>query len=122
MAKNSYLAKVEADRRGFFRAGLETGRQQIIDMFCLVLHDPEIMGKDTFGKDRILKVLDAVSEKLDYFDPAFSTTDETDYYQEQMDRLMAEILGVDVKDLQFPFNDRYPHCLQYDYKKGRWTK
>lgn len=118
MAKNNYLAKVEADRRGFFRAGLETGRQQIIDMFCLVLHDPEIMGKDTFGKDRILKVVKGISDKLDLFDPAFNTTDETDYYQEKMDRLLADILGV--PELEFPFNKRYEYCQQYDYKKGRW--
>jgi hypothetical protein len=118
MGKNGYLAQREADRRGYFRAGLETGRQQIIDMMCLVLHDPEYMGKDTFGKDRLLKVVKGLSDKLDLFDPAFQTTDETDYYQVQMDKLLAECFGV--PELTDTFHTRYEYCLTYNYKTGKW--
>lgn len=61
MSKNGLLQKQRATNMAFFNAGLESGRQQIIDMLCLVLHDPEIMGKDTFGRDRLLKVIKGTS-------------------------------------------------------------
>lgn len=44
MAKQSALMKRQAElQRAFFDVGLQSGRQQIIDMLALVLHDPEIM-------------------------------------------------------------------------------
>lgn len=121
MAKNNaFLAKQEELQRACFRGGLETGRQQIIDMMCIVLHDPEIMGKDTFGKDRLLKVVNALGDKLDLFDPAFQCNDETDYYQNQMDKLLAECFGVPA--LKDTFKVRYEYCRDYDYNKGRWKR
>ena len=54
MAKNDYLAKQRAIQHGFFRAGEQTGRQAVIDMMVLALRDPEIIGKDIFGKDRMV--------------------------------------------------------------------
>ena len=47
---NPYLDKQKAMQKACFKAGLDCGRQQIIDMVSLVLRDPEIMGKDVFGK------------------------------------------------------------------------
>ena len=40
MAKNDYLARRDADRKGFFRAGEQTGRQVVLDMMVIVLRDP----------------------------------------------------------------------------------
>lgn len=57
MAKNAYLEKQAAARQAYFIAGLQSGRQQILDMVSLVLRDPDIMGSDTFGKARLLKVV-----------------------------------------------------------------
>ena len=70
MSKNDYLARRDADRKGFFRAGEQTGRQVILDMMVLTLRDPEIMGKDIFGKDRLLKVVKGIEHYLDVFDQA----------------------------------------------------
>ena len=121
MAKNnSFLAKLETEKRAFFRAGLETGRQQTIDMMCCVLHDPEYMGKDTFGKDRLLKVVSGLGDYLDKFDQAFQTTDETDYYQNLLDKHLADCFGV--PELADTFKVRYEYCLDYDYTKGKWKK
>ena len=46
MGKNDFLSRQREIQRGFFEAGLRSGRQQIIDMVSLVLRDPDIMGKD----------------------------------------------------------------------------
>ena len=54
MGKNGFLERQRIERQTYFDAGLQMGRQQILDMLCIVLNDPDIMGKVTFGKDRLL--------------------------------------------------------------------
>lgn len=118
MAKNDYLARRDADRKGFFRAGEQTGRQVVLDMMVIVLRDPEIMGKDTFGKDRLLKVIKGIEQYMDKFDQAFQATDETDYYRSKLDAALAEAFGEGMNDT---FLERYQFAKEYDYVKGRWS-
>ena len=118
MAKqNAYLAKQAAVNHGYFTAGLQSGRQQILDLVSLVLRDPEIMGKDTFGKDRLLKVVKGVGDYIDKYQPAWEKTDETDYYRAKLDAALAEAYGESLHD---SFMQRYEYCCDYDYVKGRW--
>lgn len=116
--KNSaYIEKRDASRRGFFEAGLQCGRQQIIDMVSIVLRDPEIMGKDIFGKERLLKVIVGIGDCIDKFQPAWQKTDETDYYRAKLDAALAEAYGA---DLHYSFLKRYEYSPEYDYRKGKW--
>lgn len=46
---NRYIEQRDAIRKEFFLAGMELEGQRTVDMLCLVLHDPEIMGKNTFS-------------------------------------------------------------------------
>ena len=117
MAKNNYIARRDADRKGFFRAGEQTGRQVILDMMVITLRDPEIMGKDTFGKYRLLKVVKGIEHYLDMFDQAFQATDETDYWRAKLDAMLADAFGEEMHDT---FSKRYEYCCDYDYVKGRW--
>ena len=117
MAKNDYLARRDADRKGFFRAGEQTGRQVILDMMVITLRDPEIMGKDTFGKDRLLKVVKGIEHYLDVFDQAFQATDETDYWRAKLDEMLADAFGEEMHDT---FLQRYEFAREYDYVKGKW--
>ena len=117
MAKNDYLARRDADRKGFFRAGEQTGRQVVLDMMVLALRDPEIMGKDIFGKDRLLKVLKGIEKYMDMFDQAFQATEETDYWRAKLDAMLADVFGEEMHDT---FNKRYEYCRDYDYVKGKW--
>lgn len=121
MAKqNSYMAKKRATERAFFDAGLQMVRQQIIDMVCLVLHDPEVMGKDIFGKDRLNKVVADIGKKIDYFFLAWVKHDETDYWREKLDDALAEAFGDEsVKD---SFLKRYEYSPEFDYKTMRWSR
>ena len=116
--QNSFLAKQEAIQKGCFTAGLQSGRQQIIDMVSLVLRDPEIMGKDTFGKERLLKVVKGIGDYIDKFQPAWERTDETDYYRDKLDAALAEAYGDGLHD---SFANRYPYAPDYNYKTGRWV-
>ena len=120
MAKqNSYLAKQAAVNHGYFTAGLQSGRQQILDLVSLVLRDPAIMGKDIFGKERLLKVVKGVGEYIDLYQKAWEKDDETDYYRAKLDAALAEAYGEGLHD---SFMQRYEYCCDYDYAKGRWKK
>ena len=117
MGKNAFLDKQQALQRACFDAGLQSGRQQIIDMVSLVLRDPEIMGKDTFGKERLLKVVQGIGNYIDKYQKAWEKSDDTDYYQKKLDDALAEAYGEGLHD---SFYKRYEFAPEYDYKRGRW--
>ena len=117
MAKNDFLAKQKAMKQAFLEVGLQCGRQQILDMVSLVLRDPDIMGKDIFAKERLLKVVKGVGDYIDKYQPAWGKSDETDYYQSKLDAALAEAYGEELHD---SFHKRYEYSPEFDYTKGRW--
>ena len=117
MAKKDFLARQAAVNHGFFKEGEQTGRQVVLDMMVLALRDPEIMGKDIFGKDRLLKVVKGIEKYMDIFDQAFQATDETDYYRAKLDAALADAFG---EGMHNTFLQRYEFAKEYDYVKGRW--
>ena len=117
MGRNDFLARQQATQRAFLDVGVQCGRQQILDMMSLVLRDPAIMGKDTFGKDRLIKVVKGIGEYIDKFQPAWEKTDDTDYYRAKLDQALAEAYGEGLHD---SFHKRYEFCPEYDYTKGKW--
>ena len=117
MAKNNYLARQKALQDACFDAGLRCGRQQILDMVSLVLRDPNIMGKDTFGKERLLKIIKGVGDYIDKYNLAWQKHDETDYWRDKMDEALAEAYGEELHD---SFTKRYEFAPEYDYMKGKW--
>lgn len=100
-----------------FQAGLQADRQQILDMVSLVLRDPEIMGKDIFGKDRLLKVVIGIDEYIGKYQKAWEKDDETDYIRAKLDAALAEAYGPGLHD---SFTQRYDTAPEYDYTKGKW--
>lgn len=50
---------------------------------------------------------------------AWERDDETDYYRDKLDALLASIYGDGMHDT---FSKRYEYCSDYDYVKGRWKK
>lgn len=117
MGKNGFLEKQKAMQTAFFTAGLQSGRQQILDMMSLVLRDPDIMGKDTFGPERLVKVVNGIGEYIDTFQKAWEKDDETDYYRAKLDDALAQAYGDGLHD---SFLKRYESAPEYDYAKGRW--
>ena len=117
MAKNAFLAEQRQIRMECAREGMRVGRQQIMDMLSLVLNDPEYVGKDVFGKDRLLKVAKGIEERLHYYRLAWAKHDETDYYRDQLDKELAQVYGEELAD---SFTERYESALEYDYTTGKW--
>ena len=116
---NNFIKMINSAKRVGFEAGLQSGRQQILDMMSLVLHNPKYVDKDVFGKVRLLRVVNGIGEYLDKYEPAWKKTDEADYYQTKMDEELAEAYGDGLKD---SFHDRYEFAPEYDYTKGKWKK
>ena len=119
MAKNDFQARQKALQRAHFNAGVQMGRQQIMDMLSLVLRDPDIMGKDIFGKDRLLKVVRGIGDYIDKYELAWGKHDETDYMRAKLDAALAEVYGEGMQD---SFLQRYDFAPEYDYTKGKWKK
>ena len=119
MGRSGLLQKQQATNRAFFNAGVEMGRQQVIDMLCVVLHDPDIMKKDTFAGNRLLKVIKGIGDKIDYYYLAWQKNDEADYWQAKLDADLASALGSELRD---SFHKRYEYSPEFNYAKGRWSR
>lgn len=117
MRKNGFLERQRIANQTYFDAGLQMGRQQILDLVSLVLRDPSIMGKDIFGKKRLLRVVKGVGDCIDLYQQAWEKTDETDYYRAKLDAALAEAYGDELHD---SFLKRYEFAPEFDYKKGKW--
>lgn len=118
MSKNVFLEKQRIERQFYLDVGIRYGRQQILDMLSLVLHNPQIMKKDTFGKGRLLKIVQGIGDCIDQYQPAWERTEETDYYRAKLDEALSEIYGEKLHDT---FDERYEFSPEYDYKKGKWN-
>lgn len=115
---SDYLKRQQAA----FQSGLEIGEQlttqKMWDYFQIVLRDPKVMGKDTFGPKRLERVFKGLKKAKDEYHIAFTSDKEADYYQEKMDSQLREIW----KDKTLSFYDRYPEIkkIRYDKAKKGW--
>ena len=121
MAKSDFLERRRQREQEVFDAGIRIGRQQMCDFITLALREPDVMRKDTFSGKRIVLVLQEVKKKMEEFSPAFEKSDEADYYQEKLDRLLREAYGDEIDDGFFAFRDRYECVKRFDYTKGKWV-
>lgn len=109
---NAFLAKQQAMQQKCFEVGCDTTAQQFFDYLCIVLNDPDVMGKDVFGAKRIKKVHEALREVDKHFSEAFVNSQESDYYQEKLDAALRNIFG----EIE-PFSKRYPYMREWNYNK-----
>lgn len=111
-ATNAFLKKQQEKQQRCFEVGCDVTAQQFFDFLCIVLNDPEIMGKDVFGAKRLHKIHEALKKVDKQFSEAFVNSQESDYYQEKMDAILRGIFGqID------PFKIRYPYLKEWNYKK-----
>lgn len=103
MRKSGYLQRQNSIVQANKDAAAETYMQFTGDMFALALNDPEVMGKDTLGEERLAKVNAAVQRYFRQFHPALSECAEADYYREKLDERLAKIY----KTMFIPFRKRY---------------
>lgn len=116
MGKNGYLQKRKITTDMYREAEKQTCIQYMTDTLIIVLNDPDVMGKDVFGKKRITKVIKAWEEAYDRYHGALEKGDEQDVWQVKMDRILRSIMGEDL----VPFKERYEWVvLPSGYEKRR---
>lgn len=109
---NAFLEEQKKKQQKCFEVGCEMTAQQFFDYLCLVLNDPEIMGKDVFGAKRLQKIHEALRATDKKFVEAFLNNQDSDYYQEKLDEALRGIFGeID------PFCKRYPYIRDWNYNK-----
>ena len=114
---SAYLKERHAERQFYLNLGEAITTQKMWDLFQIILHDPAIMGKDTFGKKRLAKIHKALKSMVNEYHAAFTADKEADYYQEKLDAQLREIWGGE--DEASNFYDRYPDIKKIQYDKAR---
>ena len=109
---NAFLLKQQAMQQKCFEVGCDTTAQQFFDFLCIVLNDPDVMGKDVFGAKRIQKIKEALLAVDKHFNEACVNSQESDYYQEKLDAALRNIFG----EIE-PFKVRYPFLKEWNYNK-----
>lgn len=109
---NAFLEEQRKKQQRCFEVACEMTAQQFFDYLCLVLNDPEIMGKDVFGAKRLQKIHEALRATDKKFVEAFLNHQDSDYYQEKLDEALRGIFGeID------SFGTRYPYMKDWNYNK-----
>lgn len=112
---NAYLAKKAAVNQAILDVGIESGKQQIVDYMTIALRDPNVVGRDIFGRERIVKIIAAIEALDREFADAYTVEAEADHLQDKLDRKLREVYGDDL----VPFRVRQPHVVQPRYHKAR---
>lgn len=116
MAGGTLLDRIERAKRDQQRVGEETMRQFMADMYCLALNDPEVMGRDVLGYNRLQKVLEGAIRYYDMYHDALTLSPEADYCQAKLDDRMRQIIPAD----KFAhFEERYPRIIPEKYTRRR---
>lgn len=117
MAKNAFLTKQKEMNQLCLDVGMDTGFQKCWDLIQIVLHDPNVMGKDTFGQERIKKLYTAMQVLEKQLRNAWipNTEKDADVCQRDLDALLGEIWKEDL----CKFYDRYPYVKKPDYSRGK---
>lgn len=110
MAKNGYAQRVALARETYLKIGQDFGAQKAADLIAIALNDPEVMGK-ALGEKKIRRIFEKVVELEKTFNAAFYANPEQDYWQEMLDRRLAEIFGAET----VPFRKRYPWLKEVKY-------
>ena len=101
---NEYIHRRDSRVIAYRQAEKDTTVQYMTDILILTLNDPDIMGKDVFGKKRLAKVIKGLGQKWDLFHGVLELGVERDYYRAKLDEALRKILGDDIE----PFSERYP--------------
>jgi len=95
MAKNEYARKLR-ERKAMEAKLVELWTAQLcLDVIALVLNDPEVMGRDVFGKERLLKVAAAFNELYSDAFTAMTPGPSASYVREKIDERLVKIFGED---------------------------
>lgn len=108
MAKKSgYLNKLQSERKYTLKAVEYVTRQLMLDTLQVSIHE-----EFGFGHDRVDRLIKKWMENYELYRKSTEGGDEADYYQEKLDRALAQIHP---KEDIPPFKVRYPEIKDITY-------
>ena len=105
--------------KALMQEAFDSGYQKACDLLALALHDPEVMGSDTYGEQRIVKVYEGMRKYNDEYWEAWTIRKEADYKQDKLDRELRAIFARKYADRIVPFNVRHSLVWVPGYSKAR---
>lgn len=108
--KNSYAKELNARRQLGVEIVSDWTAQLCLDTMAQVLNDPEVMGHNTLGAKRLMRVCEAFNKRYENNRLALSKSDEADYWRVKIDESQACIFGPDYLHWQ----ERYPYWDEHD--------
>lgn len=103
-----FADRLQRAKQAYLDIGLNSGAQVTVDILCVALRDPEAMGGDVWGRERIERLVLRMEVLKQTFGPAFHPDPEQDYMQAQLDGALREIFGDDL----VPFCERHPYVRE----------
>ena len=102
---NAFLAKQAQKQQQRDRIVMSWSHQLCYDALTLVLNDPEVMGKDVFGRKRLNKLCVALNAKISEIMPGMSGAVNASHIRRQVDDELRKICGEDFE----PWTERYEY-------------
>lgn len=101
--KNAYAQELQQKKALGYEIVSAWTAQLCMDTVAMILNDKEVMGRDTFGATRLMRVCEAFREQWAVNKKALEKCDEADYIRTKIDQAQAHIFGPDYLHWQ----DRY---------------
>jgi hypothetical protein len=84
--------------------------QLCLDTLAMVLNDSKVMGHDTFGAKRLMRICEAFNEQYAINQQALAKCDEAEYRRVKIDQAQADIFG----PAYLHWQERYPYWDEHD--------
>ena len=101
--KNACLDKQAEKQKQRDLIVMSWSHQMCYDALTLVLNDPEVMGKDVFGRKRLNKLCKALNKTIGEILPGMSGAVNASHVRRQVDDALRRICGEDFA----PWEERY---------------
>lgn len=93
MPKNAYAKTLSEHRRKEREIIQWWCFQFALDCMSIVLNDPDVMGRDVFGKERLEKLAAAYNKRFHQFFMGMTKDASASYVREKMDERLRKIYG-----------------------------
>lgn len=111
MKRSGYLQQRDGRTQALLDVMQRTMKQYMLDTLLITMH--EDFG---WGYDRLSRLAEKWGETYDVYFPAMQSIEESDVYQERLDRATRSYIG---DNQLYPFAERYPEIRQLGYGPRR---
>lgn len=108
--KTSYAEELKRKKILGYEIISDWTAQLCLDTIAMVLNDSEVMGKDTLGATRLMRVCEAFNKLWPINRQSLQQSDEAEYWRVKIDQAQERIFGPDYMH----WHERYAHWDERD--------